>query len=131
MEELKRELGLIHLTSPVPEALETSTVEPSLSNSGEQLQTSMDEESLHLSVHNFIGENHVRDVILRSMNISVSDRTILPKLNTFNKKDLQRCIDEAITGIHTDNLETTKSRMYVSLLASGHTRKLLINVLGN
>jgi len=92
-------------------------VEPSLSNlAGEQVQTLMDEESLHQSVHNFIGENHVQDVILQSMNISVSDRTMLSNLNTFNKKDLQKSIDEvneAIAGIHTDNLEATNSLLLI------------------
>jgi len=63
MEELKRELGLIHSTSPVPEALETSIVDLLMPNFSKQLQTSMDKEGLHQSVHNFIGENHVRDVI--------------------------------------------------------------------
>ena len=122
IEELKRELGLgVHsdLASPVSEALEASVVDPLVSNSesGEQLQTSMDEEGLHQSIQNSISENHIRDAILQSMNISIGDRIMLPKLNAINKKDLQRCIgevNEVIAEIGTDTLEATNSLVYAA-----------------
>jgi len=83
----------------------------------EQLQTSADTDGLDQFVQNVTGENPVRDVILQRMNISLSDRVMLPKLNAVNKKVLQRCVDEVnstITEIPTNTLEATNNLVYAA-----------------